>query len=80
MRTIAENLARRPNRILHRSTQPHPGRSVEHPSGARPFALCLPIEKAATPGIEGLVVLQNNDGFLDRIESTAPRWSTVIPH
>ncbi len=73
MRAIAENLARGANRILHPlNASDAPGtqrRAIHEESVHLHFAFA--IKKATAPSIERLVVLKNNDSFLDRIQRAA---------
>ncbi len=73
VRTLTQNLARCPHRIaqvLHASHASRAKRGSIHDQRIHLHAP-IAIQKAATPGVESLVIFHDDDGLLNGIESRA---------
>src|SRR5580704_15977550 len=88
MRTLGQNLSRRPHWIahpLHAPDTPGPQRRPIHDERIQ-LHLAVAIQEATAAGVEGLVVFHDDNGFLDSIKrrattmpsgmAQAPPWTT----
>jgi hypothetical protein len=78
MRTLGQNLSRRPHWIahpLHAPDTPGPQRRPIHDERIQ-LHLAVAIQEATAAGVEGLVVFHDDNGFLDSIK----RPATTLQH
>ncbi len=88
MRTLTQNLPRRPHRIPHPLHAPHAASPQSSPVHNQSIQLHAPvaIQKTPAPRIKSLVVLHHHNSFLNSIQSRAatnkhpPSRSQSIPH